>query len=372
MFNNNPLKDNDGARIMFGVALLFAVLTLVVGLLGGLLPSSLNLANHQPRLKAATAVSAGLLLASALLVVIPEGFHTASGGDAHGSGEDLAGPVALVMLEYNDGTITAGTAMSEIRSIVHGDGHGEHSDHEHGDEATFEDRLKHVIAQYDGGRVNATTAINEIRTLLDDVDHHHHDDEDNELSAVVMGGALALGFLSMFLFQTFGPGHAHHGHGHAHATTSTRSAVLGLTLHAATDGLAIGAAAAGGDLAAGVLIVFAVTIHKFPEAFTLGVFSLNDHNDERKVFLDVGIFAASTPVMILLAYFLLSGLPGAWIGLAMLFAGGTLLYVAALDTLPDIHDPETGSKGVLLAPAGVGGMVVLLLLAEALGLGHAH
>ena len=122
---------------MFGVALLFAVLTLVVGLLGGLLPSSLNLANHQPRLKAATAVSAGLLLASALLVVIPEGFHTASGGHAHGSGEDLAGPVALVMLEYNDGTITAGTAMSEIRSIVHGDGHGEHSDHEHGEEATF-------------------------------------------------------------------------------------------------------------------------------------------------------------------------------------------------------------------------------------------
>jgi zinc transporter 9 len=356
---------------MFGVALLFAVLTLIVGLLGALLPSSLNLASNQPLLRAATAVSAGLLLASALLVVIPEGFHTASGGHAHGSGDDLSGPVALVMLEYNDGTITPGTAMSEIRSIVHGDGDGEHSDHEHGEGATFEDRLKHVIGQYDGGRVNATTAINDIRVLLDDVDHHH-DDEDNELSAVVMGGALALGFVSMFLFQAFGPGHAHHGHGHAHGTGSGRSAVIGITIHAATDGLAIGAATATGDLAAGLLIVFAVVIHKFPEAFTLGVFSLNDHTDERKVFRDVGIFAASTPVMIVLAYFLLSSLPGTWIGLAMLFAGGTLLSVAALDALPDVHDPETGSNGVLLALAGVGGMVVLLLVAEVLGIGHAH
>ena len=357
---------------MFGVALLFAVLTLIVGLLGALLPSSLNLASHQPRLRAATAVAAGMLLASALLVVIPEGFHSASGGHAHGSGDDLAGPVALVMLEYNDGAITAGTAMSEIRSIVHGDGHGEHSDHEHGEEATFEDRLKHVIAQYDGGRVNATTAINDIRALLDDVDHHHHDDEENELSAVVMGGALALGFVSMLLFQTFGPGHEHHGHGHAHGTGSSRSAVIGITIHAATDGLAIGAATATGDLAAGLLIVFAVVIHKFPEAFTLGVFSLNDHTDERKVFRDVGIFAASTPVMIVLAYFLLSGLPSAWIGLAMLFAGGTLLSVAALDTLPDVHDAETGSTDLLLVLAGVGGMVVLLLVAELLGIGHAH
>ena len=45
--------------------------------------------------------------------------------------------------------------------------------------------------------------------------------------------------------------------------------------------------------------------------------------------------------MIILAYFLLSSLPTSWIGLAMLFAGGTLLYVAALDALPDVHDPET-------------------------------
>ena len=122
---------------MFGVALLFAVLTLVVGLLGGLLPSSLNFSESDGRMRIATSVAAGLLLASALFVVIPEGFHTASGGHAHGDGDALSGPVALVMLEYEDGAISSGTAMSEIRSIVHGDGHGEHSDHEHGEDATL-------------------------------------------------------------------------------------------------------------------------------------------------------------------------------------------------------------------------------------------
>ena len=354
---------------MFGVALLFAVLTLVVGLLGGLLPSSLNFSESDGRMRIATSVAAGLLLASALFVVIPEGFHTASGGHAHGDGDALSGPVALVMLEYEDGAISSGTAMSEIRSIVHGDGHGEHSDHEHGEDATFEDRLKHIIAQYDGGRVNATTAIDDIRALLDTVDHHHGEEEE-ELSAILLGGALALGFLSMFVFSSLFHDHDHHAH--AHGTTSTRSAVIGITLHAATDGLAIGAAAASGDLAAGLLIVFAVLIHKFPEAVTLGVFSLNDHQDELKVYRDVGIFAASTPVMIILAYFLLSSLPTSWIGLAMLFAGGTLLYVAALDALPDVHDPETGTSDLLLVLGGVAAMTVVLVLAELLGLGHAH
>ena len=148
--------------------------------------------------------------------------------------------------------------------------------------------------------------------------------------------------------------------------------MIGITLHAATDGLAIGAAAASGDLAAGLLIVFAVLIHKFPEAVTLGVFSLNDHQDELKVYRDVGIFAASTPVMIILAYFLLSSLPTSWIGLAMLFAGGTLLYVAALDALPDVHDPETGTSDLLLVLGGVAAMTVVLVLAELLGLGHGH
>ena len=200
------------------------------------------------------------------------------------------------------------------------------------------------------------------------MDHHHHE-EDEELSAILLGGALALGFLSMFVFSSLFHDHDHHAH--AHGTTSTRSAVIGITLHAATDGLAIGAAAASGDLAAGLLIVFAVLIHKFPEAVTLGVFSLNDHQDELKVYRDVGIFAlnARDDHPRLLPPVEPSHL---WIGLAMLFAGGTLLYVAALDALPDVHDPETGTSDLLLVLGGVAAMTVVLVLAELLGLGHAH
>ena len=111
---------------MFGVALLFAVLTLNKGLARRLLPSSLNFSESDGRMRIATSVAAGLLLASALFVVIPEGFHTAA-EVMPTAVETLSGPVALV-LEYEGGAISSGTAMSEIRSIVHGDGHGEHSD----------------------------------------------------------------------------------------------------------------------------------------------------------------------------------------------------------------------------------------------------
>ena len=60
------------------------------------------------------------------------------------------------------------------------------------------------------------------------------------------------------------------------------------------------------------------------------------------------------------------------IGLAMLFSAGTFLYVATVDTLPDIHNPETGKKAMINVLIGVAILVILLLIANSLDLGHAH
>ena len=148
--------------------------------------------------------------------------------------------------------------------------------------------------------------------------------------------------------------------------------VFGLTLHAATDGVAIGAAAATGDFALTITVLLAVLIHKGPAAFSLGVFSTHEREERNDSIRDIVIFSLATPVMIIIAGVALAELETQMIGLAMLFSAGTFLYVATVDTLPDIHNPESGRKAMFNVLIGVGILVVLLIIANSLGIGHAH
>ena len=176
----------------------------------------------------------------------------------------------------------------------------------------------------------------------------------------------------MMILEGSGLGHAiheehhnhedEHGHGHVHHSTGGWLLVFGLTLHAVTDGLAIGAAAASGSVALTATVALAVVIHKGPAAFSLGIFSMHERNERNDSIRDVVIFSLATPVMMLIAFYVLKNVEIHMIGLAMLFSAGTFLYVAAVDTLPDFHNPETGRKALIHVLIGIVILVVLLLL----------
>jgi zinc transporter 9 len=276
--------------------LLYAGLTLAFGLLGGLYPVFSKVKENPDRLKMITAIAAGILLASAMLVIIPEGILLASSEEEH-SGEEGA-------------------------------------DEEHAEE-------------------------------------------------LFLGGAILAGFLFMLILEGSGIGHAvheehhdhdhEHGHDHVHHGPSGWMLVIGLSLHAATDGLAIGAAAASGSVAVTATVALAVLIHKAPAAFSLGVFSMHERQERNDSIRDVVIFSLATPIMMMVAFYSLTELEFGLIGLAMLFSAGTFLYVATVDTLPDIHNPETGRKAMLYVLLGAVLLSVLLLGADAAGLiEHAH
>ena len=137
--------------------------------------------------------------------------------------------------------------------------------------------------------------------------------------------------------------------------------VLGLTIHAATDGLAIGAATASDGTIVTAAIALSVLIHKAPTAFSLGIFSMHERENKKDSIRDVVIFSLATPIMIMIGFYLLDGLGNYLIGLAMLFSAGTFLYVATVDTLPDIHNPETGRKAVVYVIIGIILLTVILL-----------
>ncbi|MEE2812015.1 MAG: ZIP family metal transporter [Candidatus Thermoplasmatota archaeon] len=381
----------------------FAIATLIIGLVCGLAPIFTKLKDDKNRLKQLTGIAAGIIIASAMLVVIPEGYELAM-TDGHEEEHEeeyaLAGSVALVILEVDHGEITAEEGIEGIEGLIGGHEHGEeeheedghdedeHDDHGHDSEASLSDSIAAVIEEVEDGDINATTGIEEIEELISSHGHeeeaHGHGEEshDDHASGLLMGGAIMAGFLLMFILEGSGIGHAvheehhdhehGHGHGHVHHAAAGGLLVFGLTLHAATDGVAIGAAAATGDFALTVTVLLAVLIHKGPAAFSLGVFSMHEREDRKDSIRDIVIFSLATPVMIIIAGLALAELETHLIGLAMLFSAGTFLYVATVDTLPDIHNPETGKKAMVHVLIGVAILVVLLMIANSLDLGHAH
>ena len=270
-----------------------AALTLILALLGGLPPILSKIKENQETLRRITGIASGILLASALLVVIPEGFELAT-GEHEESGEEEEGVDNLLI----GGAVLAGFLMM---LILEGSGIG-HAVHE---------------------------------------EHHDHHDE--------------------------------HGHEHVHHRNSPWIIVLGLSLHSAADGLAIGSAAAGSTEAVTALVALAVLIHKVPAAFSLGVFSMHERENRNDSVRDIVMFSLATPVMILVSFYTLQGMDEYLIALAMLFAAGTFLYVATVATLPDIHNPETGRAALRNVLIGVVVLVLLLYGAEAAGLiEHGH
>jgi len=371
-------------------------LTLILALIGGLAPILSKIKGDMDTLRRITGIASGILLASAVLVVIPEGFELATGEhDEHGHDEHLdegalAGTTALVILEVEHGDITASQGIEEIEGLIGGHGEEEHEEHEdESPEGATEDSLsesiEHVIEEVESGEINATTGLEEIEELITSHAHEegHAEEKEGALENLVIGAAVLAGFVLMLVLEGSGIGHAiheehhehekEHGHEHIHHRVSPLLLVLGLSLHSAADGLAIGSAAAGSSEAVTAAVALAVLIHKVPAAFSLGVFSLHEREERNDSIRDVVLFSIATPLMIIVSFYALEGLDEHLIALAMLFSAGTFLYVAAVDTLPDIHNPETGRAAMLNVLFGVLLMVVILFGADAAGLiEHGH
>lgn len=383
---------------MLETAVVYATLTLVIALVCGLWPVYSSSSDNPSTLRMLTYAASGIILASALLVVVPEGYELATGGHSehseHAEEDALAGSMALVLLEVDRGDINASVAIEEIEALLGGhDAHEEHAEEAHAEEDEGEEHADEhlsesvfeVIESYEEGTINESVAVAEIDALLAALEHDEeaHGEEEATFEFWMIGAAMLVGFLLMLVLEGSGIGHAvheehhdhaeQHDHEHVHHSSSGWLLLFGLTLHSATDGLAIGAALASGSVAISAAVVAAVIIHKGPAAFSLGVFSMHERATKNESVRDVIIFALATPVMIAVAFIGLEDASTAWIGMVMLFSAGTFLYVATVDTLPDMHNPETGRRAMLYVLAGAVLFMLVLFGMDAAGLmEHGH
>ncbi|KAI0326894.1 Zinc/iron permease [Cubamyces sp. BRFM 1775] len=166
---------------------------------------------------------------------------------------------------------------------------------------------------------------------------------------------------------------------------------LGLVVHALADGIALGSAAlseSGLDRTSvdtiaptglSVVVFLALAVHKAPTALALTTSLLSTSLPHAQCKKHLAIFSAATPIGTLLSYMVLSYL-GAdshshWPGIALLFSGGSFLYVATVlqPSLTHSHpsaNEDSGTKGRLLLT--IAGMFAPYVVAAILGSDHGH
>jgi ZIP family zinc transporter/zinc and cadmium transporter len=137
------------------------------------------------------------------------------------------------------------------------------------------------------------------------------------------------------------------------------SVMVGLSLHAMFDGVAIGS----GFLVSGWLgwlIFLAILLHKAPEGFTMASVMLASGRGRLVAFYSAVTLAAAT-----LAGVLVIELVPSWLPYGLPLSAGVALYVAATDLVPEVNQ-EPGIRMALVFFAGVGAFLLLRLLLPAL------
>ncbi|AWP16079.1 putative zinc transporter ZIP9-like [Scophthalmus maximus] len=300
-------------------------LAMLVGCyVAGTIPLAVNFSEE--KLKLITVLGAGLLCGTALAVIIPEGVHA---------------------------------LYEEILE-------GGHHNHEQ------------------VGVVEASQSKVEVDGVLSAGEKHEHSHE--QLHACI-GVSLVLGFVFMLLVDQIGSSHVHSTEDPESARVNSKiTTTLGLVVHAAADGVALGAAASTSQTSVQLIVFVAIMLHKAPAAFGLVSFLMHAGLERNRIRKHLLVFALAAPVLAMLTFLGLSQSSKEALsninatGVAMLFSAGTFLYVATVHVLPEVggggghsHAPPVGGNGGKgLSKVEVCALVLGCLIPLVLSVGHHH
>ncbi|HUV70280.1 MAG TPA: ZIP family metal transporter [Terracidiphilus sp.] len=157
--------------------------------------------------------------------------------------------------------------------------------------------------------------------------------------------------------------HFHYGEETHHGglvTRRTGTAVLvGLSVHALFDGVAIGSGFVVSNWL-GWLIFLAIFLHKAPEGFTMASVMLASGRSRSTALYSAIALAAAT----LLGVLVIEVVP-AWLPYGLPISAGVAIYVGATDLVPEVNR-EPGIRMALVFFAGVAAFLLLRILLPAL------
>ena len=158
-----------------------------------------------------------------------------------------------------------------------------------------------------------------------------------------------------------------HEDAHSHKITSM-SSFVGLSVHAACDGLALAASfLAGAEV--GLFATVGMCIHKFVVLFSLSSTMLLTDVTRKQAMSYLFAFSMITPIAGIIFFLALTGISIEGIaGLPLAFAAGSFMYVSLCDMLPEaFHRERQDIKSFALILVGI-----LLILVISIVFPHAH
>lgn len=270
-----------------------------------------------------SAIGTGLLVGTALIVIIPEGIETLYSAEAQA-------PSATVLEVPMRGAAAAlslhnpGQALDAL-----------------GGTREFKQSAPPVLTR-------------SVYALAERAEHGHDHDKEQTSSHAWIGVTLITGFIMMYLIDALpslstSPRGEHiplaplisdnpspttpttslPSHGHTHSTT------IGLVIHSFADGIALGASSAtpATQSSLGLVVFVAILVHKAPAAFGLTSVLLKQGLGKRAARGHLLLFSLAAPLGALVTWAFVNalGVTGStsdgswWTGIVLIFSGGTFL-----------------------------------------------
>ncbi|KRX17039.1 Zinc transporter ZIP9 [Trichinella nelsoni] len=313
--------------------LLLSVFMFIGSLMIGIVPTIVSLPEN--RIKLSGALGAGLLVGTALGVIVPEGIHA-------------------------------------IHASPHLNAEGKHFDHYENIPISKDvSVVKQFIPRpkgnfFENNTENTAMGKADLHTAQENWLMHECSAVNFEGKSRIIGVTLLYGFLFMFLIEHITERYTHGNDRGRVRIHHGWMATIGLIVHSATDGIALGAAAFA-DSSVTFIIFLAVLLHKAPAAFGLSTYLLNEGLEKSKIRKLLIIFSSSAPLATLLTF---AGISQAQIGHSASSSSnviGILLLISAAG--------ETRSACSLELLSLLAGSVIPVLLTvteEASGLYYAY
>ncbi|KRY54695.1 Zinc transporter ZIP9 [Trichinella britovi] len=290
--------------------LLLSVFMFIGSLMIGIVPTIVSLPEN--RIKLSGALGAGLLVGTALGVIVPEGIHA-------------------------------------IHASPHLNAEGKHFDHyENVPISKDVNVVKQFIPRpkgnfFENNTENTAMGKADLHTAQENWLMHDCSAVNFEGKSRIIGVTLLYGFLFMFLIEHITERYTHGNDRGRVRIHHGWMATIGLIVHSATDGIALGAAAFA-DSSVTFIIFLAVLLHKAPAAFGLSTYLLNEGFEKSKIRKLLIIFSSSAPLATLLTF---AGISQAQIGhsansssnvigILLLISAGSFLFVATVHILPEV------------------------------------
>ncbi|XP_064403338.1 zinc transporter ZIP9-like isoform X2 [Halichondria panicea] len=284
----------------------------------GMIPLVLSLSAGV--LRKVTTFGAGLLIGTALIVIIPEGMEALFGEALHS--------------HHNHHSHTHESDLSDLSLKVR---------------SADEGPINNLIPN--SAHVRKIKALSEEGALPGSEEGLYSTDQ----LQFMMGFSLILGFVFMLLIDQCSGGHAHSipdaengANGNARHSRHKMTATIGLVVHAAADGLALGAAAGLSKADVELVIFLAIMLHKAPAAFGFTSFLIHEGHDKYTAKKHLLMFSLAAPIASFVSFFglvkvmYLVHLP--LTGIAMLFSAGTFLYVSTVHVLNEVVNSSAGGE----------------------------